>query len=185
MFLDRDGVIIRNCHYLNDPAKVELLPGAAAAIRRLNGVGIPVIVVTNQSGIARGYFSEERLGEIHQALERALAHERAKLDAIYYCPHHPDIGPPAYRRTCRCRKPSPGMLLDAARDLNLDLSTSALAGDEGRDIVAGRRAGLACTALITPDDRRLSSPPEDEPDFFAPTLDAALPRLLDILTQSV
>lgn len=182
LFLDRDGVVIRNSHYLDDPARIELLPGAAEAIRTANAAELAVVIVSNQSGVARGYFSEDRLREIHRRLKGALAQYGARVDAIYYCPHHPDYGPPAYRRTCTCRKPSPGMLLEAARDLDLDLSASALVGDEGRDILAGRRAGVACAVLIAAPGRHPTLSPDERPDFFASALDIAFSRLLDVLT---
>jgi D-glycero-D-manno-heptose 1,7-bisphosphate phosphatase len=147
VFLDRDGVITRDVDHLRSKSQLRLLPGAARAIRRLNDAGLRVIVVTNQSAIARGWLSPEKLDEIHAELRRRLAKAGAHLDAVYVCPHHPTEGSGALRRACRCRKPNPGMLLRAARELGLSLPESAMIGDKLSDLEAGRRAGCA-TALV-------------------------------------
>ncbi len=148
VFLDRDGLICRDVHYLRRPEDFELLPGAAEGIRRLNGLGVRVIVATNQSGIARGYFTEEDLRRIHERMERELGERGARVDAIYYCPHHPDEG-------CSCRKPRTGMLERAARDFGLDLRRCFIVGDRKLDLEAGKNAG--CTKILVPG-------PETEPD---------------------
>lgn len=134
VFLDRDGTINVEVDYLRDPGDVQLLPGAAAAIARLGAAGFACVVVTNQSGIARGLLDEARLAEVHARLEELLADEGARLDATYHCPHHPNFGnaPP-----CDCRKPLPGMLRRAAEELGLDLSRSYIIGDSPRDLEAG------------------------------------------------
>lgn len=152
VFLDRDGVINEEVDLLHRASDLRLVPGSARAIRRLNLSGIPAIVVTNQPVVARNLCSEEELGEIHAALERLLFREAgARLDALYYCPHHPEThhpdGNPAYRVPCACRKPNPGMLLQAARDFHLDLARCVLIGDSTRDVETGRRAGT-CTVLV-------------------------------------
>jgi D-glycero-D-manno-heptose 1,7-bisphosphate phosphatase len=146
VFLDRDGTIIREADYLRSTSEMRLLPRAAEAIRRLNQAGFAVVVATNQSGIARGLLSEADLEGIHDTLQRRLVKRGAKLDAIYYCPHHPEGAIHRYRRRCACRKPAPGMLLRAARELDLDLSRSFAVGDGERDVTAGRRAG--CHAVL-------------------------------------
>lgn len=143
VFLDRDGVIIRQWNgYLNDPARVELLPGAAEAIRKLREAGFAVVVVTNQAGVGYGHLTEETLGAIHLRLQEELSREGASLDGIYYCPHRPEEG-------CACRKPAPGMLLRAAEELGLDLSRSYLVGDMTTDIEAGKRAGCFTVLVRT------------------------------------
>jgi D-glycero-D-manno-heptose 1,7-bisphosphate phosphatase len=147
VFLDRDGTVVREVDYMASPAQLRLLPRAAAAIRRLNEAGIAVVLTTNQSGIARGLLTEAGLAGIHALLQRRLARHGARLDAIYYCPHHPESGARPYRRRCRCRKPAPGMLRRAARDLNLALDRSYAIGDSPRDVDAGRRVGCR-TALV-------------------------------------
>jgi heptosyltransferase-2 len=142
VFLDRDGTINREVHYLKRPEELELLPGAGKAIRRLNDLGLPVILVTNQSGIARGYLTEETLHEIHRLLEEMLAGHGAHLDAIYHCPDLPDSG-------SRCRKPETGMLQQAAREHGLDLERSYVVGDMAKDIEMGRRAGARTVLVLT------------------------------------
>ena len=146
VFLDRDGTIVREVDYLHQLGQLRLLRGAAGAIHRLNEAGFAVVLATNQSGVARGLLTEEELRDIHDELQRRLAARRAHLDAIYSCPHHPEAVVPAYRRRCRCRKPAPGLLLRAARDLDLDLGRSFAVGDGARDIEAGKRAG--CRTIL-------------------------------------
>ena len=149
VFLDRDGTIIREVGYLRSPTQMRLLPRAAEAIKRLSQAGYAVIVVTNQSAIARGMLREHDLEAIHVALRRRLARRGAHLDATYYCPHHPEAVLPEYRRSCRCRKPAPGMLLRAARQLGLDLKRSFAVGDGERDLAAGIRAGCGAVLVRT------------------------------------
>jgi D-glycero-D-manno-heptose 1,7-bisphosphate phosphatase len=149
VFLDRDGVVVEHVAYLAAPEQVALVPGALDAIAELNRAGVAAVLVTNQSVVARGGCSETELRAIHETLAARL--RPARLDAIYYCPHlPPDAGEPErppYRVTCDCRKPRPGLLLRAARDLDLDPSRSIMIGDSTSDAEAGRRAGMA-TALV-------------------------------------
>lgn len=151
VFLDRDGTLNRHVGFLRNPLEMELLPGAAEAVRRLNRSGWLTVLATNQPVIARGEVTEGELREIHGRLEMLLGQEGAWLDDIYYCPHHPDGGFPGERpelkRKCRCRKPEPGMLLRAAGRYNIDLSRSWMAGDSRADIAAGQAAGCR-TVLI-------------------------------------
>ena len=151
VFLDRDGTINRYVGFLNNIDDFELLPGVANAIRKINESGYLAIVVTNQPVIARGEVTYEQLQEIHNKMETRLAEEGAFLDAIYFCPHHPDKGfegeVPDLKCVCDCRKPKPGMLLKAAKDLNVDLNVSWMIGDGENDIAAGKAAGCR-TALI-------------------------------------
>ena len=129
VFLDRDGTVIRDRNYLANPEGVELLPTAAEAVARLNRAGVPVVLVTNQSGIGRGYFSEADFQAVQRRLAQLLAEKGAVLDAVYYCPHSPDARPP-----CACRKPSPGLFERAAREHSLDLTRSYYVGDRARDL---------------------------------------------------
>ncbi|MCR5620682.1 MAG: HAD-IIIA family hydrolase [Treponema sp.] len=144
-FLDRDGTINRSSGFLTDINDMELLPGAAEAVRRINESGYLAIVVTNQPQIARGELDFAGLSQIHDKMETLLGREGAFLDAVYFCPHHPDAGFPgertAYKRACSCRKPEPGMLLQAAADFHIDVSSSFMIGDSWRDEESGRRAG--------------------------------------------
>jgi len=145
VFLDRDGVINENA-FVNDPDDLVLIPGAGEAIARLNHACLPVVVVTNQGGIAMGHLTEETLGVIHAELRRRLAGAGASVDAIYYCPHIANARLIAYRIDCPCRKPGTGMLEKARDDLGIALSKSALVGDSTSDILAGIRAG--CRTIL-------------------------------------
>lgn len=151
IFLDRDGTINANVGFLKKAEQFELLPGVSEAIRTINQSGYLAIVVTNQPVIARGEVTYEELQEIHNRMETLLGREGAYLDGIYFCPHHPDSGFEGEVKNlkidCSCRKPKPGMLLQAARDFNLDLKQSWMIGDGETDILAGRNAGCR-TALI-------------------------------------
>ena len=134
VFIDRDGTINVDVGYLSSPDQLELYPWSAEALRLINQAGFKAIVVTNQAGVARGFCTEEMLELIHERLVRDLKRESARIDGIYYCPHHPKIGEPSYRRDCDCRKPLPGMLLRAAREHQIDLSRSFVIGDKSSDI---------------------------------------------------
>jgi len=141
VFLDRDGTINEEVGYLDRMEKLQLIPGAAEAIRLINASGMKTVVVTNQSGVARGIFTESFVAETHARLGEMLRAEGASLDGIYYCPHHPTEGRGDYLRVCECRKPAPGLLLQAAAELHLDPARSYMVGDTLKDIEAGGRAG--------------------------------------------
>lgn len=151
VFLDRDGTLNVYKGFIRRAEDIELLPGAAEAVRRINASGYLAVVVTNQPVIARGECTWEELERIHNTLETLLGKEGAYLDAIYVCPHHPDRGfegeRPEYKIVCDCRKPKPGLLLKAAKDYNIDLSASYMVGDGQNDIGAGQAAGCH-TALV-------------------------------------
>lgn len=147
VFLDRDGTVNEEVHFLSQPDQIELLPTVANTISKLNQCGIAIVVVTNQSGVARGYIPEKQLDVIHTRLSQLLAEQNALIDGVYYCPHHPTEGIGQYHVDCDCRKPMPGMLLRAARELNLDLSRSLMIGDRISDLEAGANAGCE-TALV-------------------------------------
>jgi D-glycero-D-manno-heptose 1,7-bisphosphate phosphatase len=147
--MDRDGTLTEEVGYVNHPSRLRLLPQSGAAVRRLNQAGIAVVVVTNQSGIARGYFSPEVLAAVNATLVSHLKDEGAHLDGVYVCPHHPTEGEAPYRLVCDCRKPKPGLLLRAASDLGLDLERSTLVGDKGSDLVAARAVGTRAVLVLT------------------------------------
>jgi len=147
VFIDRDNTLIDDPGYIADPSLVHLLPGVEAAVKMLSAGGYKIVVVTNQSGIARGMLTEEKLGEIHDELRRQLAQHGATVDAIYYCPFHPEGTIEKYARESDDRKPRPGMLLRAARDMDIDLSASWMVGDGARDVEAGQRAGCRTIRL--------------------------------------
>ena len=142
VFVDRDGTICFDRHYLSNPDGLELIPTVAEGIKRLNDAGIPVIVVTNQSGVGRGFFDEEQLKAIHDRMENALAEHGASVNDIYYCPHMPDSG-------CDCRKPAPGMLLEASDEHGIDLKHSFVIGDRMMDIEMAH--AVSAKAILVPE----------------------------------
>lgn len=148
-FIDRDGTIARDVPYCRRPEDFEILPLVPQAIRLFNENGFKVVVITNQSGLARGYFTENTLDLIHQKMLSELAAQGACIDAIYFCPHHPDEG-------CPCRKPKPALLLQAAEHLGIELSLSYMIGDDEKDVGAGRSAGCR-TVWLTDADAKQSS----------------------------
>lgn len=152
IFLDRDGTISREVNLLKSPEQLELIEGAAEAFRLINHSDYLAVIVTNQPVIARNLCSIEELDYIHATLETMLGKEGAYVNAIYYCPHHPDKGypeeRPEYKIDCECRKPKPGMLLQAAKDLNIDIANSYMIGDTDKDLFAGRNAGCKDSIMI-------------------------------------
>lgn len=141
VFLDRDGTIIEERGYLGRLDLIAPFPYTADTLARLRGAGYLVVVVTNQAGVARGYFSEAFVNEAHRHLDRLLAPEGAAPDAYYYCPHHPEGVVEGYRAVCRCRKPAPGMVEQAARDWNIDVARSFVVGDKWLDVGLANQAG--------------------------------------------
>jgi D-glycero-D-manno-heptose 1,7-bisphosphate phosphatase len=149
VFLDRDGVInsyVYNAEFgtvdsPSSPSEFNLAPGAGEAIAELNRIGVLVVVVSNQPGIAKGKFSQALLDQVTEKMRSAVAECGGRIDAVYYCLHHPEAALPAYRISCECRKPRPGLLLQAARELNIDLQRAYMVGDGITDIQAGKAAG--------------------------------------------
>lgn len=150
-FLDRDGVVNIDRGYVFRATDFEFVPGTLDAARTLKELGLALVVVTNQSGIARGYYGVEQFNELTEWMKQQFAAHGAALDGVYYCPHHPIDGPAPYRQDCGCRKPAPGMLLDAARDLGIDLSSSVLFGDKASDLQAALAAGIPNRVLLGTD----------------------------------
>ena len=177
VFLDRDDTIIRDTGYLSDPDDIEILPGAAEGLCALNRAGVPAIVVTNQSGIARGILDEKTLHVIHARLVKMLKDRGARIDALYYCPHHPEGTVARYRMQCDCRKPEPGMLRQAARDFGLDLASCYLAGDKAEDMEAIHRVGG--TGILIRAGRAMEL--EKEPDHTSPDLLDAVCWILEAM----
>jgi D-glycero-D-manno-heptose 1,7-bisphosphate phosphatase len=149
IIMDRDGTVCEEVGYVNHVDRVRLLPNSSAAIRSANEAGFQTVVVTNQAGVARGYFAESLVDEVHDRVRELLAQDGARLDGIYYCPHHPEVGPPAYRKACTCRKPLPGMLERARDEMGIDLATSYMIGDTIKDLEAGHRAGTTTVLVLT------------------------------------
>jgi D-glycero-D-manno-heptose 1,7-bisphosphate phosphatase len=177
VFLDRDGTVIEEVGYLSDLKQLRLIPGAAASIRRLNEAGLKVVLVTNQSGVARGYFTEAFVRQTHELLGKMLGLEGARFDGIYYCPHHPKAGDSPYTGACDCRKPGTGMLEQAARELDIDVKASFVVGDKWSDVELGQRAGAHAILVrsgYAPDDPGNARPARlSDPEFIAETLTEA------------
>lgn len=146
LFLDRDGTLVHPRHYPSRPEQLHLYVGIGPALRALQGAGLHLVIITNQAGIARGYFTEADLLRMHEHLRHELAQMDVHVDGIYYCPHHPDGVIPELAVHCKCRKPQPGMLLQAAAELDLDLEHSWFVGDILDDVEAGNRAG--CRSIL-------------------------------------
>jgi len=174
IFFDRDGTIIEDRNYIADPSDVVLLPSAADALRRLNAAGVPVVIVTNQSGIARGYYDMAAYDRVRKRMEDLLANSGAHVDATYVCPHHPDFSGP-----CDCRKPATLLFQRAAKELDLDLGASWYVGDKLRDILPARALGghgiLVPTSQTPPSDIETAGR-----DFVvAESLDAAIANVIE------
>lgn len=181
VFLDRDGTINEEASYLCRPEQLKIIPGSGPAIRRLKEQGFKVVVVTNQAGIAFGYFGEDDLQVIHESLKEKLSAFRANLDAIYYCPHHPRGTVPKYQGECSCRKPKTGLFFKAANELNIDLAASYVVGDKLSDIGAGKRLGCSTVLVQTGFGRRELSrgvPADLLPELVAADLGSALKYLV-------
>ncbi len=149
VFIDRDGTISEEVGYINHLSRFRLFPYSAPAIRQLHENGYLAIVITNQAGVARGYFSEAMVQDIHKQMTADLETSGARLDAIYYCAHHPSVGEPPYQLDCDCRKPKPGLLLQAARDHDIDLANSWMVGDRYSDIELAANAGVKSALVLS------------------------------------
>jgi len=149
VFLDRDGTLIEERGYLDRLQLLEVLPWSPDAIRLLNRAGYVTVVITNQSAIGRGIIDEPFLHEVHAALDTRLAAGRARIDAYYFCPHHPEATIDRYRQVCRCRKPGPGLIEQACRELDLDSQRSIMVGDRWLDVASGQAAGTRAVLVRT------------------------------------
>jgi len=174
IFLDRDGTINEEVGYLDDLAKLKIIPTAFEAVRLINAAKMKAVVITNQAGVARGLFSEDFVKTANKFLHAEFLKENALIDAFYYCPHHPTEGIDPYRRECNCRKPAAGMLLQAAREMNIDLTQSYIIGDRYNDMEAGKRARVKGVLVKTgfgqsllQDDGPDKLTADNQPDFIA------------------
>jgi D-glycero-D-manno-heptose 1,7-bisphosphate phosphatase len=147
--MDRDGTISDEIGYVNHPSRYRVFPYSAEAVRMLNEAGWLAILVTNQAGVARGYFTEELISEVHKVLKQELDERGAQLDAIYYCAHHPTVGESPYRFDCDCRKPKPGLIRRAAADFDIDLTQSWMIGDRYSDIELARNAEVHSAFVLS------------------------------------
>jgi D-glycero-D-manno-heptose 1,7-bisphosphate phosphatase len=149
ILMDRDGTISEEVGDLSDVALLRLIDDSAEAVRKANEAGFQTVVVTNQSGVARGILSEDLVAEAHDRLRELLGEHGARLDGIYYCPHHPEAGGARYRKACDCRKPLPGMLRRARDEMGIDLPSAYMIGDSMRDVAAGRAVGAFTILVLT------------------------------------
>ena len=163
IFMDRDGTICEEVGYVNHVSRSRLMPRSVEAIRAANEAGFAVVVATNQSGVARGLFNEDLVRSVHARLKQEVEAGGGRIDAFYYCPHHPREGQPPYRQDCDCRKPRPGMLLRAAAEHDLDLGASYMVGDSLVDLEAGVAAGSGVVHVLTGYGRGLV---EHQPERF-------------------
>ncbi|HZD01102.1 MAG TPA: HAD family hydrolase [Actinomycetes bacterium] len=175
VFCDRDGTLVEEHPYLHDPELVALLPGVAVALSRLARAGFALVLVTNQAGVARGLYGEDAVERVHRRLRELLAAGDVALDGIYHCPHLAVGVVAAYARACRCRKPAPGMLEAAARDLGLDLGASYLVGNDSVDVGAARAVGV--TPLFVTTGQAAGRPPPPGVSAF-PSLESAAEAVL-------
>jgi D-glycero-D-manno-heptose 1,7-bisphosphate phosphatase len=162
IFLDRDDTIMEDSGYINSPQQVKLIPGAAGALVDLRKMGYKIIVVSNQSGIARGIITEQAVAQIHEMLKQLLAEQNAYLDRIYYCPYHPDGVISKFRKDSDWRKPKPGMLFAAAKEMSIDLAGSWMVGNGYRDVAAGKAAG--CRTILIKSHTNMPVKQLDDPD---------------------
>jgi D-glycero-D-manno-heptose 1,7-bisphosphate phosphatase len=188
VFIDRDGTLNEDIGYVSAPDELVLYPWTAEAVRRINDSGLLAIVITNQSGIARGLYTEKTLDAIHSRMIHELARGGAKIDAVYYCPHHPDVGDARYRIDCECRKPRTGMLELASREHRIDIAASYVIGDKASDIKLAENAGARSALVLTGYGRETFAHPDRwpcAPDVTAGNLLEAVERILDSgLTRS-
>ena len=180
IFLDRDGTIIEDPGYLDSCDKIRFLPGVSEAIKLLNENGFKVIVITNQSGVARGYFTEETLKEINKYICQSLAEQGACIDRVYYCPHHIEGIIEGYKKDCYCRKPNPGMVEEAVCDFGIDLRKSFVIGDKSIDVETGYRTGCRTILLASEESPAREGEMAILPDHVAPNLCEAVKWLLEV-----
>jgi D,D-heptose 1,7-bisphosphate phosphatase len=186
VFLDRDGVINEDVGYLDSLDKLKVIPCAYEAIKLINESGMKAVVISNQSGVARGLLTEEFVQRTNNHLQNLLREQGAFINNFYYCPHHPTEGEEPYRQVCDCRKPAPGMFLTAARDLNIDLELSYMVGDRFFDMEAAKNAGVNGILVKTGygkelflDDSPDKAPLGNKPDFIAEDILDAVRWILD------
>jgi len=184
VFLDRDGTLVEDVGYLTDPAQLKLQPGSVEGIKLLQGQFL-IVLITNQSAIARGLLDEKGLVLIHQTLTAMLHENGAFLDAVYTCPHHPEHGALPYRIDCECRKPLPGMLFRTRDDFHIALNKSFMVGNKGYDILAGQRAGVAATVLIKSSANDVTPTPDIVSTYLADDLYHAARLILAHQAESV
>ena len=183
VFIDRDGTINREVNYLHKIEDLEILPGVAEGIEKLNKSGFTVIILTNQSGIARGYYGIDDMNNINNEIIRRLEKNEAKIDAIYFCPHHPNGKVSEFTKKCNCRKPEPGLYLEAANDFDIDFKNSYAIGDKIRDLEPAKKLGGRGILVKTGHGKKELQEKEKwgvTPDYIADDLLEAVQWLLEI-----
>ena len=187
VFMDRDGTISEEVGYVNHPSRYRVFPYSAEAVRLLNETGWLAILVTNQAGVARGYFTEEMIDSVHGVLKSELEKGGARLDAIYYCAHHPTVGQPPYRLACDCRKPRPGLITQAAAALDINLDESWMIGDRYSDIELAHNAGTRAALVLSGYGRGEWEYQRDTwqhtPDIVAEDLLEAVKRITEVMSD--
>ena len=182
IFMDRDGTLAHEVGYVNDASRFRLFPWSVEAVRLVNRSGFAAVMVTNQAGVARGYFPEAAIAEVHALLGAAIADGAARLDGVYYCPHHPQAGQPPYRQDCDCRKPRPGLLTRAAKDLGLALERSWVVGDRLGDLqvawAVGARGAMVKTGYGRGELRHHAPSWPRQPDLVAEHVLEAVSRIV-------
>jgi D-glycero-D-manno-heptose 1,7-bisphosphate phosphatase len=183
IFIDRDGTISEEVGYVNHISRFKLMERTAAAVSLINSSDFLAVVVTNQAGVARGYFKEGLIIRVHEKMESLLREKNAHLDGIYYCPHHPDVGEEPYRNNCNCRKPKTGMLEAAGKDLDVDISKSFMVGDKISDVEFAHKVGAKGVLVLTGYGRgeyeSLDDPPKTKPDYVAEDLYDAVKWIIE------
>ena len=183
VFIDRDGTLNEDIGYVSRPEQLILYPWSAEAVRLINESGLLAVVITNQSGIARGMYTEKTLAEIHSRMIQELDEHGARIDAVYYCPHHPDVGNHRYRLECDCRKPQPGLLKAAARDHDIDLARSFVIGDKASDMKLAEHTGARAALVLTGYGSETLAHPERwpcAPEIVAENVLEAVRRIIEI-----
>ena len=181
VFLDRDGTINEEVEYLYRPEDLRFLPGVPEAIKRLNGAGFKVVVITNQAGVARGYYTEADVERLHSYMNRLLEEKGAHIDGFYYCTHHPEHGIGEYKKDCECRKPKTGMFLRAEKDFPADKEHSFMVGDKLIDVEAGKNYGVRAVLVGTGYGKELKD--AGGYDFYADDLSGAVDWILAEVTE--
>jgi D-glycero-D-manno-heptose 1,7-bisphosphate phosphatase len=182
IFIDRDGTLNEDIGYVSSPDRLVLFPWAAEAVRLINESGAKALIITNQSGIARGMYTEDDLDKIHSRMIELLARDGARIDAVYFCPHHPEVGDARYRVICDCRKPRPGMVNAASREHSIDLSRSFIIGDKASDIELAVNSGARGVLVMTGYGRETLAHPDRwpcKPAIIAENLLDAVTQILD------